>query len=267
MKKMIEKTEEKAKKNTNLEINVLPLLMYLLKKIWIILLVGAVVGAMGYTVTKLFVHPTYKCSFTAYVNNKQAATSTDFLTSSDVSAAKQLVLTYSQIFKSNTILASADEAMDLNYEVKQLKQMVGTEIQDETEIIQVYAVAKSPDEAYKIATAIASVSPEIMADIVEGSSMKIVEYPQLPDSIYKPSYSKFTLLSFAGGFLLAAGILVVLYLRNDTVTDEEEVESRFAVPVLGVIPDVNHTGNRKSGYYYNYYYEKEDKGDHDTEKA
>ena len=214
MKKMNEKTETKDRKNTGAEINIIPLLMYLLKRLWIILLVGLITGAMGFTAVKLFIHPTYKCSFTAYVNNKQAATSTDFLTSSDVTAAKQLVLTYSQIFKSNTILASADEAMDLNYEVKQLKKMVGTEIQDETEIIQVYAVAKSPDEAYKIATAIASVSPKIMADIVEGSSMKIVEYPQLPDSIYKPNYTRYTLLAFAVGFVLAAGVLVILYLKT-----------------------------------------------------
>ena len=264
---MIEKTETKDKKNAGLEINIIPLLVYLLKKLWIVLLVGLITGAIGFTAVKLFIHPTYKCSFTAYVNNKQAAKNTDYLTSSDVTAAKQLVLTYSQIFKSNTILASADEAMDLNYEVKQLKKMVGTEIQDETEIIQVYAVAKSPDEAYKIATAIASVSPEIMANIVEGSSMKIVEYPQLPDSIYKPSYSKYTLLSFGVGALLTIAVLVILYLKNDTVTDEEEVESRFSVPVLGVLPDVNHIGNGKTGYYYNYYYEKKDGGEQNSEKA
>ena len=269
MKKMIDKKDTKEAKAAPAEINILPLLIFLLKKIWIILLVGIFAGGLGYTAAKLFIHPTYKCSFTAYVNNKKAASSPDFLNSSDVSAAKQLVLTYSQIFKSNTILASADEAMSASYDVKRLKKMVGTEIQDETEIIQVYAVANSAHEAYEIASAIANVSPKIMADIVEGSSMKIVEYPQLPDSIYKPNYRNYTLLGFGVGALLTIVILGILYLKNDTVTDEEELEEKFSVPVLGVIPDVNAGagGKGKYGYYYNYYYEKQDEGEKSSEKA
>lgn len=260
MKKVTVKTETKEKKPPVTDINLIPLLTHLLKKLWIIILVGIIAGGLGYTAAKLFIRPTYKCSFTAYVNNKKAATTSDYLNSSDVSAAKQLVLTYSQIFKSNTIMASADEAMSTSYDIKKLKGMVGTEIQDETEIIQVYAVANSPDEAYEIASAIANVSPKIMADIVEGSSMKIVEYPQRPDSIYKPNYRSYTIAAIIIGALLTAAVLVILYLRNDTVTDEEELEGRFSVPVLGVIPDVNQRPSSKSGYY-NYYYEKKDEGE------
>ena len=37
----------------------------------------------------------YRSGFTAYVNNKQGKQATDYLTVSDVNAAKELVLTYS----------------------------------------------------------------------------------------------------------------------------------------------------------------------------
>ncbi len=275
MKRKFEKTDRKDNRENRLEINIVPLLMYLLKRLWVILLVGIVVGAMGFVGTKLFVQPTYKCSFTAYVNNKKAATNPDFLNSSDVSAAKQLVLTYSQIFRSNRILASADETMDLNLNVKKLKSMIGTEIQDETEIIQVYAISHSPEEAYKVALAVASVSPKMMADIIEGSSMKIVEDPEPPDSIYKPNYTRYTLLFFGGGALLTIIVLLIMFFKNDTVTNEEELENYFDVPILGVIPDTNSASGGKSGYYYNYYYEKDNqkenndsgKGGQDHEKA
>lgn len=266
MKRMNEKNETEGKKSAAREIDIISLLLFYLKKLWLIILVGVIAGGLGFAVTKLLVQPTYKCSFTAYVNNKKAATSTDALNNSDVTAAKQLVLTYSQIFKSNTILASADEAMNRNYDVKNLKQMVGTEIQNETEIIQVYAIAKSPEEAYEIASAIAKVSPTIMGEIVEGSSMKIVEYPQLPDSIYRPNYRNYTILCVGVGVLLTLVFLTIIYLRNDTVTDEEEIENRFSVPVLGVIPDSNNSSGGKNGYY-NYYYEKKDEGEKNSEKA
>ena len=261
---MIEKTEKKDKKETGLEINILPLLLFLLKKIWVILLVGLLTAAMAFVGVKIFVHPTYRCSFTAYINNKHAAStsSTEFLTSSDVNAAKEIVKTYSAILKSNTILASADEAMQSSYSVKELKGMVTTRIQDETEIIQVFVVAKSPDEAYQIASCIASVAPKIMSDIVEGSSMKIVEYPQPPTGIFSPSYSKFALLGFGVGVLITIIVFVINYMRNDTILDEAEVESRFSVPVLGVLPDVNNHYSGKSGYYYNHYYYYQDYQDH-----
>lgn len=267
MKKMIEKNEKKSnnskEKGSNLEINILPLLLFLLKKIWIIILVGLVAASAAYLGVKILGTPTYRCGFTAYVNNKHAASSasTDYLSSSDVNAAKELVKTYSAILKSNTILSSAKEEQNLNYSVGQLKGMVSTRIQDETEIIQVYVVARSPEESYNVAQAIASVAPQKMAEIVEGSSMKIVEMPEVPGSIYKPNYVRFTIIGFGLGCLLAILILIIVYLRNDTITDEAEVESRFSVPVLGVIPDTNSSMSGKSGYYYNYYYQSKDNVD------
>ena len=258
---------EKKEKTGNedvFEINMVPLLLHLLKKLWIILLVALVCGAMAFTATKLFVKPTYRCGFTAYVNNNS-----DFLTASDVNAAKEIVKTYTNILKSNTVLASADEAYHINYSVGELKKMIQTEIQPETEIIQVFAIAKSPEEAYAIASAVASTAPAIMADIVEGSSMKIVEYPQVPKNIYQPSYIKYAAFGFLIGFLLAAAFFVIRYLRDDTITDESELENRLNATVLGVIPDAFARSSRKSKYYYNYYYEKSDseKGAEKNEKA
>lgn len=249
----VDKTEERDNKNVDLEINIVPLLLHLLKNLWLILLVGVVIGSMAFAATKIFIKPTYRCSFTAYVNNRQAAVNTDGLSVSDVSAAKQLVQTYSTVLTSNNVMSEAIKAKGLSYDVKKLKGMVSTEIQADTEIIKVYVVSQSPEDAFEAAVAIAGVSPKVMADIIEGSSMKIVEYPQMPDGIYKPDYKRYTILGFGAGVLLMIVILIIRYLRNDTVRDEHELENRFTVPVLGVIPDVNSVSDSKSSYYYSYY--------------
>lgn len=261
MKKMIDRTENTDNNEAALEIDLLPLLLHLLKKLWIIILVAVISGTVTYTASKMFVKPTYRCGFTAYINNRLATSDKELLTSSDVTAAKELVKTYANILKSNTILSSADEVFDLDYSVEKLKKMISTEIQDGTEIIQIYVVAKTPEEAYKVATAIASTAPENMADIVEGSSMKIVEFPQMPKAKYQPSYTRYALIGFLLGALLSAAVLIIRYLLDDTVTDEAEIENRLNVPVLGVIPDVFARSGGKSKYYYynNYYYEKKDK--------
>ena len=271
---MSTKTDKRKKpdnKNVSAEINIVPLLMHLLKKLPFIIIVGVICAVLSFLSVKFFLHPTYRCGFTAYVNNQQATAAKEGLSVSDVNASKQLVLTYSKIIKSNTILSAAKDTLDLNYSVKQLKKMVGTQIEDDTEIIQIYVIGKSPEEAYKIANAISSVSPKQMADIVEGSSMKIVDYPQVPDSIYSPSYFRYTLLGFIAGVVLSIIVFVIQYLRNDTISSENEIESRFSVPVLGVIPDSNNSMGGKSGYYYDYYYKEKDsdkdKGEQNSEKA
>lgn len=240
----------------NDEINILPVLMVLLRKLWLIVLVAALVGAAVFAGTKFFVTPTYRCSFTAYVNNKsQLSNGQDTLTSSDITAAQQLVRAYSEIIHSRAVLLMAAQRINLDMSASELGDKVSTEVQNETQIITVYVVDRTPEGAYNLAKAIADVSPGQIADIIEGSSMRIIDMPQKPTHIYKPSYIKNTLLGFlVGGFLMAAYIVIRL-LVNDKVKDETELETRFSLPVVGVIPDMNSTGKGGSNYYdYEYAY-------------
>ena len=235
------------------EINLIPLLKEILKKSWIIAMVGVAFAIAFFGVTKLTIKPTYRSSFTTYVNNQQMKTNDGSLTNSDLMASKELVKTYSEILKSRTILIKAAENLGLNNSYTQLQRMVTTEIQNETEIITVYVVHKDPQVAYDLANEIAKLSPQYMANIVEGSSMRVIDYPEYSDTKYKPSYFRYALLGLLVGVLLVVVILIVRFLSDDTVKNENEVETRFGIPILGVIPDVNHL--ELKGYGYNSKYE------------
>ena len=259
------------KKNTSeWEINLFPLLKEILKKSWIIVIVGVVFAIAFFGVTKLTVKPTYRCSFTAYVNNQQVKMSDSSLTNSDIMASKELVKTYSEILKSRTILKKAAENLGLNNSYAQLQSMVTTEIQNETEIITVYVVHKDPQVAYDLANEIAKISPQYMANIVEGSSMRVIDYPEYSDAKFKPSYFRYALLGLLIGVLLVIVILVVRFLSDDTVKNENEVETRFGLPILGVIPDVNHLETKGYGYNskyeYSYYQKPSERRDSGNEK-
>ena len=246
--------KDSNQKNKRSEIDLVPLLKEYLKKAWLMVLVGVIVGGMALCATKLFVKPTYRCRFSAYINNKQSKQSSEALNYSDLSASKELVKTYSQILKSNTILTAAAKEIDLDKPYSQLKNMVTTEIQDATEIITSYVVHTDPGTAYSYAEAISKTAPEYMMNMVEGSSMKIIDYPEYNDKRYKPSYLLYTLIGFLIGVLGMGVYVTISYFRDDTVKDESEVENKFAIPILGVIPDVNTAGGKRSDqYYYSYY--------------
>lgn len=250
MKKNTGKTNEPAE----MEINLIPLLKELLKCLWLIALIGVVIGGAAFAAARIFVKPTYRCGFTAYINNKQVQQNTDYLTVSDVSASKQIVLTYQTTLASSSVLSAAAESIRLDLPYSSLRPMVSIEAQDETQIITVYVVSTDPKQAYDFAEAIAKTAPDHMADIVEGSSMKIIDHPVYTETRYKPNYFRYALIGFIIGALIVAAGVIILYFLDDTVKSETDMEARFSLPILGVIPDVSRAGAKGSDYYDYYSY-------------
>ncbi len=254
----MKKNENRKSDSPVLEVNIVSVLKELLKKLWLIILVGVIVGGATFIGAKVIVKPTYRSGFTAYVNNKQDSSkqAQNGLTSSDVNASKQIVQTYQKILTSNTILTASAEAMGIDKSYASLKSRVSTEIKDETEIIAVYVVDKDPQFAYDYAQAISKTAPQYMTKIVEGSSMKIIDYPEYSDARFKPNYTRFALVGFAIGAILVAIIVIIRFFMDDTVKNESEIENRFSIPILGVIPDITRASDSHSNYYY---YARDDK--------
>ena len=247
--------DKKTQRKPEVEIDVIPLFKALISNLWLMFLVGVLVGASAFCMAKILVKPTYRSSFTAYVNNQQVQTSKDYLTSSDLSAMKELVRTYSHILTSNTVLTAAAESIGMDVSYSTLKSIVSTEIKNDTEIITVNVVTHDPEKSYALADAIAKTAPSYLAEIVEGSSMKIIDYPEVPKSRYQPSYVKYAILGFIFGALAVAIIVLIRHFMDDVVRSEDEIERRFGVPILGVLPDLN-AASRSEGnsgaYEYGY---------------
>ena len=259
--------DKATRRNSEVEIDIIPLLKALWSKLWLMIIAGIVIAGLAFGSSKLLIKPTYRSSFTAYVNNQQQKASNDSLTSSDLTASKELVRTYSQILTSNSVLSASVSSIKMDYSYEELKNMVSTEIQNDTEIISVYVVHTDPQVAYDLSKAIAKTAPSYIADIVEGSSMKIIDAPMYSDERYKPSYAKLALFGFLAGVLLIMLIYVIKYFSDDTVKNEGDIEARFDIPVLGVIPDLNESGDRKSDYYADdYRYESAQKSNERSAK-
>ena len=252
------KTENKRNESQNIEIDLVALLKEIVKKLWLILLVGLIVGGAVYVGAKVFIKPTYRSEFTAYVNNKQGKQTTDYLSVSDVNAAKELVLTYRSILQSNSILTAAAESIGVDLPYESLAKKVSAEVKDDTEIISIYVVDTYPQFAYEYAQAIAKTAPAYMAQIVEGSSMKIIDNPQYNEKRYKPSYIRFSIVGFIVGALIVVVLIMIRYLKDDTINNEGELENQFSIPLLGVIPNIEKASEKRTNYYdYNYYESKE----------
>ena len=249
--------EKKQHQEEEKTLDLIPLLKVLFSKLWLMILFGLVLGVIAFGITKLLIKPVYRCKFTAYVNNQQSQADKNIVTSADLNAAQQLTKTYSLIIQSNTVLSKSLDSVDSNISLDSFKKMVYTETKEETELIAVYVIAQDPQTSYTLAKAISKTAPTCMKDIVEGSSMKIVDEPEPVTKPYGPNYWKYALLGFFIGVLIIAIKTVIEYFSDDRVKSEQQISDYFEVPILGVIPDVVAvTGGKTDSYYYYSHYGK-----------
>ena len=143
-----------------IEVNIAPLLSAIAKKLWLIIL-GAALGALVfYGFTQLFIKPTYKSSFTAFVNNQtQSNAQKSAVSSADLQASRELVLTYSRILTSNNVLVASAEFINLDMSYEQLSRCVTTEVIDNTQVIRVNVITTDANLSFRLAQGIANTPP------------------------------------------------------------------------------------------------------------
>ncbi|MDD6195378.1 MAG: Wzz/FepE/Etk N-terminal domain-containing protein [[Clostridium] aminophilum] len=203
-------------------------------------------------ITTIFIHPTYRSSFVAFVNNRTTASTTDALSSGDTAAAQSLTYTYASILTSRSVIEDALDRADLgpDWTYDNVKDKVTTSIEDQTQLIDVFVTMDSPSHAYAMAKAIAAVAPDYISNIVDGSSMKIAVKPEKPDKKYSPSTTKNTVIGALIGFLISVAWLVILDLTDRRIKSEESLSERYPYPIVGTIPDIYGAAEMKNNYGY-----------------
>lgn len=245
------------------QIDLISVFKALWEKALSVLLVTLIAGAIAFAYTFLFISPKYTAKAMMYVNNSSFSFgSTNFsISSGELSAANTLVDVYTSILKSRTTMEEVAAEAGVNYDHETLNKMVST--QGVTGgIFSVSVESSGPMEAEKIANTIAKILPDRIAEIVDGASVRIVDYAIVPAHRSSPSYAKNTLTGMLVGFLLSAGFVamkdIFLTQADNIIRSSDDLRRLYPeIPLLAVIPDMRKAS--KSGYYSAYYGEGEKK--------
>lgn len=219
----------------------------LLKRAWIVVLCAVIVGGAVLAYTVNFVTPQYTANVTIYVNNNSSRDNA-YISSADLAVALRLVSTYVNIIQSNTVLDKVIEETGLLLTTNQVRRMISAEVVGETEMFSVTVTTPDPQMSADLANAIAAVAPGEIAEIIEGSSAKIIDYARVPTGRSSPNYATNTVLGALVGAILAIIAILVQNIMDLRIRSEEELANICSVPVLGVIPDmtdeVKNTGKK-----------------------
>ena len=234
------------------EIDLKQLILALLHKAWLIVLCALLVGGLAYFYTANFITPMYRASVSIYVNNTSPSLgNSEYISGSDLATAQRLVNTYVNIIRSNTVLEKVVEQSGLDITAEQIRNMMTAESVEDTEIFEIHISSANPELAAQVANAIAQVAPEEISNFLEGSSTKIIDYAQVPQYRYSPSFRRNTFLGCCAGGALAAVLVVMRTILDVRIKGEEDLERLFDLPVLGAIPDFSV--ENKSGWRYGRY--------------
>ena len=240
----------------NIEIDLKRLALNLLRRAWLILLVGILVAAVALSYATFMITPMYAASVQLYVNNTYGANSPGF-SSSQLQAAQSLASTYMVFLESRDVLSDIVAESGLNYSAGQIRGMINASAVNETEVFRVVVTCPDYTHAAKIANAVAAVLPDRIASYVEGSSVVVVEHAVENPNPVSPDKEKYTIVGFLMGAMVAVFVVVALDLMDTTIRTEEYLTQAYGeLPLLAVIPDAE---NPKSGNGYKGYYESQKK--------
>lgn len=233
-------------KTREYEINVFELIVAVLRKWWLILIAIVMGAALMFLYTRFFVTPLYQSSVSFYVNNGQRAE--ERITNSDISAAQNLVDTYIVILKYGTTLDDVIKDAKLNYTSSQLAGKINCAAINDTEVFQITVTDPSPEIAEKTAKSIEKILPIKVAAVIDGSTVRVVRTPSLPEHPSSPNIRRSTLIGAIVGALLGGLYAVVQFFLDDRIRNAPQLlKERYPFPVLAAIPDLTQDSG---GYYY-----------------
>ena len=215
-------------------------LMELARLLWahIVQIVAAAVAAalICLLVCMFVLTPKYQASINMIVNTRQEGTAA--FTNDNFNSAKNLISTYAVIIKGNTVLNEVIDTLELDMTYGQLYSMVSVTDVDSTQIMKITVTDTDAERAAEIVETIADIVPDVLVEKVEAGSCKTVSDVAINPNKVFPQTKKYVVLAGLLGAILVCGVLVLAHLLHDTVVDDEDIQKKLGLPVLGLIPEV-----------------------------
>lgn len=233
--------------------------MFWNKKTQIILLI-LIFMVIGIIYSVGFVTPMYSSSTTLVLvgtgsnstDPNQTTTTTDGITTTDITINSKLVATYSELVKSKNILGQviSNLGIDINEDV--LRKNIQVTAVEDTELIEITVSNENPEYAAKIANETAKVFKEKIAEeIYKINNVYIVDQATVPSQPSNINYAKNIVIFAFIGAVVAVAYVLILNMLDTTVKTQEDIESSIKLPVLASIPiydsDMQKLKKRKGG--------------------
>ena len=231
---------------TGIQINLMQIVKVLLINLKYIVLVTLIAGILGFVGSSILITPIYEAGAKMIVNTRKDETQN--VTNDQINSAKNLVDTYSVIIRSRDVLNQVIIELNLPESYGQLFSYISVKAVNNTPVIQIAVQHPNRETALAIVSKILEIAPVNIVEKVEAGSVRTVEQPYAGDKPVSASALYNSILVAMAGFIMVCGIIVVVYLADNTYKNDADLQNDLEFPMLGVIPameSVERSRNKK----------------------
>ena len=221
---------------------------------WVWIVVIAAMFTIGmFVLEKVTFVPKYKSTATLYLlrqDSQEGKYNTSMV--SDFSIGLNVVNDCTHLIKSHSVVGETITSLGLDTTYEQLSASISTFSPEESRVLEVSVVADTPGNAQRIVDKLCEVGRARIQDAVDFDQVRVFE-----KGTYDPKPCNTKSLATFICYGLIAAILVycfflTLFLLDDKLYTDEEIERYLGLSVLGDIPSVNDTKKKKGYYRYSY---------------
>lgn len=219
--------------NDEIEIDLGEVFHLVISKLGVIILSGILLGVLSIIGTMLFITPKYESTTKIMVLNKQ---DNNTLTSADMQTSTQLTKDYAELIQSRTVLEGVIAQLNLDMTYKEMLNKVSVETSSDSRIVSISVTDEDPYAASEIANAVRDMAAEHIQSVMDIEAVNVVDTANIPNEKASPSLAKNGVIGGLLGVIIAMAAVIIIYLTNDTIKVEEDVERYLGLSVLGSIP-------------------------------
>ena len=239
------------------------LFAFLLSKIWIIILVSILAGAIGFAYSSLVMPLKFESYTTMYVKNvnQNGVARDENLNLNDINASKSLVNTYIAVLNSNAVMDEIGEELlklykeeDLAYvfpikdgkvSTSALKKSFAMSAVNDTEVMKISCTTLNPEVSAYMCNIMADIAPGFLIRIVGAGSVEVIDVAKANNDPVSPDIKKNTAIALAAGFVLACGVLFLMFMLDNTVKDSDVIAKKYNKAFLGEVQNVGDEKKKK----------------------
>ena len=219
--------------NDEIEIDLGEVFHLVISKLGVIILSGILLGVLSIIGTMLFITPKYESTTKIMVLNKQ---DNNTLTSADMQTSTQLTKDYAELIQSRTVLEGVIAQLNLDMTYKEMLNKVSVETSSDSRIVSISVTDEDPYTASEIANAVRDMAAEHIQSVMDIEAVNVVDTANIPNEKASPSLAKNGVIGGLLGVIIAMAAVIIIYLTNDTIKVEEDVERYLGLSDLGSIP-------------------------------
>lgn len=225
--------QEQVGNHEELEIDLREIIELLRQRLWIIVLCAVIGASAMFVYMKNFVVPQYSATSKMYIFSETQ------LTSMNVSLSTSLTVDFIEVAKSRPVMEEVIEDLGLNMSSSALASCVNVTNPEDSHLLIINVTTTDPVLSKDIANSMTSVVAKRVAEIMAADEPNVMEEAIVPGGPVDSGLRRNVVLGgLAGAVLVILGILL-LYVLDDTVKDEDDVEKYLGVRALAAFPKKN----------------------------